>query len=121
VAQQVGGSVGLAVLASIAGPELSRAAKSQATHLLAQYGLSAHVGNFLTLLKSLAGGPAPPAGAASDPIAAHAIDVIGARADGLAFAYAAIFAGAGAVASVVALRRKARPSDPAERSDSVGH
>ncbi len=55
VGQQLGGSLGLAVIASAAATEAGRAATSQGKQLLDQYGLSEHVLNFADARKVIAG------------------------------------------------------------------
>jgi EmrB/QacA subfamily drug resistance transporter len=100
VGQQLGGSVGLAVVASAAATAGTTATKTQVTALLKQYGLSAHLGNFAVLGQSLQKGTPPPPGALRDGIARHALNSVQAHAYGAGFQTAAIF---GAIAVLITL------------------
>jgi hypothetical protein len=109
VGQQIGGSIGLAVLASSVSTTAASSGKTEGLKLVSQYGLSEHLANFLGLAKALQAGTPPAPAALQDSIARHAIDVVQASADGSAFQTAAIFGSVAIVISAVAIRR-ARPS-----------
>ena len=98
--QQVGGSIGLAVLASAAATAATSSAKSVGLALFAKYGLGDHVANFVSLGARVRTGAIAPVAAQRDAVARYAINTVQAHADGVGFQTAAIF---GAVAIVVAI------------------
>jgi hypothetical protein len=98
--QQVGGSIGLAVLASAAATAATSSAKSVGLALFAKYGLGDHVANFVSLGAQVTNGGTAPAAARDDAVAVQAINTVQAHADGAGFQTAAIF---GAIAIVVAI------------------
>jgi hypothetical protein len=116
----LGGSLGLAVLASVATTEAASAGKAEAAKLIAKYGLSEHVLNYATLASSAQTGTTPSAAASADSIARNALNAVQAQAYGMGFQTAAIF---GAAAIVVAalgitrLRREHSTKTPARTDD----
>jgi EmrB/QacA subfamily drug resistance transporter len=100
--QQVGGSIGLAVLAGSAASAATSAGQSVGQKLIAKHGLlSPHVLHFAQLGGATTGGTPAPSDAAGDPIAVHAVHAVQAQAFGAGFQSAALFAGAAVVVGVV--------------------
>ena len=110
VGQQVGGSIGLAVLATVAATASRNAAKTEATDLSGPSKL-----HFGELAASASTGKPPSPAALADPEAVHAFHVVQAHASSMGFLTAAIF---GVVAVVVAawminVKRSDIPHEPA--------
>jgi EmrB/QacA subfamily drug resistance transporter len=111
VGQQVGGSIGLAVLATVAATASRNAAKTEATDLTGVSKL-----HFGELAASASTGKPPSPAALNDQAAVHALHVVQAHASSMGFLTAAIF---GVVAVVVAawminVKRSDIPHEPAE-------
>jgi len=98
VGQQVGGSLGLSVLATVFATASRDAAKTQASELAKTS--PASLQHLQQLSVEHAGGPKAPAEAWQDPAAVHAVHAIQAHGSAMSFLAAAVF---GAVAIVVAL------------------
>jgi hypothetical protein len=108
--QQIGGSIGLAVLASAAATAAAHSAKSVGLALFAKYGLGDHVANFVNLGAVVRSGGTAPAAAQRDAIAVHAINTVQAHADGVGFQTAAIFGGIAIVVAIVGISGRSRES-----------
>lgn len=103
VGQQVGGSIGLSVLATVA----ATSARSETTaqlHTLAALGNPGVVEHFGELGRARQGNFVPSAAARSDGIAQHALSVIGAHAASMGFLAAAIFGVVGLLAAIGMVR-----------------
>ena len=111
VGQQVGGAIGLAVLASSVSTTAASAGQSEGLKLVHQYGLSEHLIDFIALAKALQAVTEPAPAVLRDAIARHAIDGVQATADGAAFQTAAIFGAVAILVSVLGLRRSARRTE----------
>jgi hypothetical protein len=94
VGQQVGGAIGLSVLATVAATASRHAVRDESGKLSA--GSLQHFGELAT---SAQNGTTPSAGAVHDSVAVHAYNVVQAHASGMGFLTGAIF---GLVAIVVA-------------------
>ena len=117
VGQQVGGSLGLSVLATVFATASRDAAKTQASELAKTS--PASLQHLQQLSVEHAGGPKAPAEAWQDPAAVHAVHAIQAHGSAMSFLAAAVF---GAVAIVVAaLMINIRRADvaPARETDDA--
>jgi EmrB/QacA subfamily drug resistance transporter len=93
VGQQVGGSIGLAVLATVAATSAKNASVTHAKQLVEQYGpQSEHVKHFAQLGQAYQDGTIAPPAARADSVALHAVDAVQAHSSGMGFLTAAIFA-----------------------------
>jgi hypothetical protein len=108
--QQVGGSIGLAVLASTAATAATSSAKSVGLALFANYGLGDHVANFVSLGAQVRTGAIASAAAQRDAVARYAISTVQAHADGVGFHTAAIFGAIAIVVAIVGITARTRES-----------
>jgi len=99
VGQQVGGSIGLAVLATVAAKSGKSAFKTQSANL-ASSGHESSIPHFQQLSGSVTSGARPPDAALADGPALHAFKVMQAHSDSMGFLVAAIM---GCVAFVTAV------------------
>jgi EmrB/QacA subfamily drug resistance transporter len=106
VGQQVGGALGLAVVASTSATAALNAGTAEGFKLVERYGLGEHLVNFLSLAKSVQAGTTPPRTAALDPIAHHAINVAQAHGYAIGLQTTAVFGGAAIIAAILGLRRR---------------
>jgi EmrB/QacA subfamily drug resistance transporter len=111
VGQQVGGSIGLSVLATVAATSGRNAAKTKAHELVNQPQVLEHLGQLST---QNAGGVKAPAAAWQDTTAVQALHAIQAHSSGMGFLTAAGF-GVVAVAAaflLINVRKEDLPADP---------
>jgi EmrB/QacA subfamily drug resistance transporter len=121
VGQQVGGSIGLSVLATTAATAATNASKTEGGKLVTKYGAdSDHVKNFGTLGKSFSDGTIPSPMAFADTIARHAVDTVQAHSTAIGFFTAAMFAAAGVIVTVfgINVKKSDLPSGSEASSDA---
>jgi EmrB/QacA subfamily drug resistance transporter len=99
VGQQVGGSIGLSVLATVAATSGRNAANDQVAKLGA-LGKPASIEHFAELSKQSQGNFVASAAARADGLAQHAVSVVGAHAAAMGFLAAAIFSVVAVLAAV---------------------
>jgi EmrB/QacA subfamily drug resistance transporter len=111
VGQQVGGSIGLSVLATVAATSGRNAGNAKARELADQPQVLQHLGQ---LNVERAGGPKAPAAAWNDSTAVQALHAIQAHSSAMGFLAAAIFGLVAVLAAalLINIRKSDLPSDP---------